>query len=657
MSGPVLSLPAVLALALAGTPALAQAPRVSPAGDPSVRDDSIYALAVRPEDHADEDFVYLLDDGIVRLETDGRGFRTFRQVIQVLSREAAEQWGELSFSYQPGRERLTLNWARVRSLDGRVLADRPSHEQESRAGVAESAPVYTEHMVKRISLGGVAPGTIVDYSYTVEMLDPLVPGDYSSSWGVTTGRLTRRSRFVLDVPAGVSPVLREENWVWPRPVATHGDRRVWVWATAEVPKIEREPFAAVPNSLDVWLSYGLPRSWDQVARWYHGLSTDRYALTAEVEDALAAQLAGRGTREDSLRAAHRWVAQDFRYVSLSLGLGGYQPRTPAQVLEARYGDCKDKATLFIAIARRLGFRAWPVLLSQNAGADSLMPSVRQFDHMIAAVELPGRRGYLYVDLTADLTPFGELPPGEQGGFALVVRDGGRAEPVVLPEDEVSANRSEIRIAGELTEDGLFSGRFTRAGTGSRQYSLRGNFIEPLPPEERERFMRTLAGAVFDDATGDSLEAFDGRDLAAAARVSLVLRGGRAVNSSGGLDILRLPIENMSSTGIANDLAARGPRRFPIDVAAVVGPFEHSAEFRLTLPQGWRARLPQNVTAASAFGSYRAVYAQEGRVVRVTRTLAGRRGTEPPDRIGDLIAWIRAMSRDDVPYLVIERATP
>src|SRR5437773_11332348 len=106
-----------LALLLAmAAPALAQAPRITPAGDPTVRNDTIYRLAVNPADHPDDDYIYLLDDGVVRLEADGRGSRTYRQVVQILTREAAETWGEQSFSYVSGRERLTLNRSEERRV-------------------------------------------------------------------------------------------------------------------------------------------------------------------------------------------------------------------------------------------------------------------------------------------------------------------------------------------------------------------------------------------------------------------------------------------------------------------------------------------------------------------------------------------------------------
>lgn len=647
---------ALLLLAMAG-PAAAQAPRITPAGDPSVRDDSIYALAVLPQDHPDEPFVYLLDDGVVRLEADGRVARTYRQVIQILTREGVEAWAEMSFGYAPERERLTINWVRVRGLDGRVISDRPAHEQESRAPVAESAPVYTDRMVRRLSLGGVEAGTIVDYSVTTEVLTPLVPNDFSAWWRVTTGRLTRRSRYVIDAPASVQLNLKETNFRWPRPVSTQNGRRMWTWAAAEIPKLESEPFATSPNSVEVSVGAALPRRWTDIASYYHGLSQDRYGVDSTLATRVAEQLRGARTLDDSLRAAHRWVAQDFRYVSLSLGLGGYQPRTPASVLETRYGDCKDKATLFIALARRMGVRAWPVLLSMEATADSTMPTVSQFDHVIAAVERPGVPGYLYLDLTSDLTPYGQLPPSEQGGFALVVKENGRAEQVVLPREPVEANLLELRIVGELTTEGLFNGRFIRRGLGSQQYAMRQALAELPTGKARSDLLRTVASSVFEDATGDSLELFDGRDLTAEPRVSFVVRSGRAMRSNSGIDMLRIPLDNMAVPSLANDLAARGARRYPIEKAEVTPPWVYDGEFVLTLPEGWRVRLPANVSVTSAFGSYSAEYGQTGRRVRVSRRLSGSRGIMAPDANDELINWIRSVSRDDVRFLVVERSNP
>src|SRR2546425_1646584 len=176
----------VLGAAAAGLPA--QAPHITPAGDPSIRSDTIYRLAVAPADYPDQGYVYLLDDGVLRFETDGRSSRTYRQVVQILTQDAVDDWAEQSFSYTAGRERLTINWIKVVKPDGTVISAQPSHEQESLAPVAMEAPVYSDAKVRRVTLAGVAPGTLVDYSYTIERLQPTMPGEFYSGWRVTTGR-------------------------------------------------------------------------------------------------------------------------------------------------------------------------------------------------------------------------------------------------------------------------------------------------------------------------------------------------------------------------------------------------------------------------------------------------------------------------------------
>ncbi|MDB4948245.1 MAG: hypothetical protein JWM27_894 [Gemmatimonadetes bacterium] len=650
--------PAVLALLLAASAAAAQAPRITERGDPSVRSDTLYRLAVKQADYPDEPYVVMLDDAVERFEADGTGTVTYRTVSQVLQQEAVERFGERTFAYDASRQRLRLNWARVLNEQGQVVSDKPVHDQESLAPVASSAPVFTDEKVRRISLGGVAPGTIVDVSYTVETLKPLLPGDFTVGWSVHNARPTLRSRLLVDLPASVTPRIKERNLNFRRTETVAGGRRVYTWATHDVPKVDPEPFAADSNGVYMGISIDGPTTWAGIARWYAGLSANRYALTPAIETKLAEVVKDARTMDDSLRAVHRWVAQDFRYVSLSLGIGGYQPRLPAQVWETQYGDCKDKATLFVALARRMGVTAFPVLLNSGGSVDRAMPSVNSFDHMIAAVKRPGDKDYLFLDLTADLTPYGQTPSSYQGEFGLVVHPDGTGEEITFPQDPPAANRSNTLLVGELSTEGVFKGKWEQRMGGAMQYSLRDAFSTRVTDKQREQMTRRLANGVFEGALGDSLTIFDGRDLRAEPKVSVLIDNAHPTTSSGGSFIFTLPLPDYASQGTVNDLEARRrkePRRFPIDVGAVIGPIQSVSEMRVTLPAGWHARLPDNVAANSVFGRYSAEYSQTGRELRVVRTITGNRGTEPPEHVDALIAWLKDVSKDDVKYIILEPA--
>ena len=75
--------------------------------------------------------------------------------------------------------------------------------------------------------------------------------------------------------------------------------------------------------------------------------------------------------------------------------------------------------------------------------------------------------------------------------------------------------------------------------------------------------------------------------------------------------------------------------------------------RIVLPAGWHARLPHDVIASSAFGHYTSVYKQEGRELVITRRLSGTTGIFPKDSAPDLIAWMRALAKDRVPFIILD----
>ena len=640
---------------LAALPVLAQAPRITPKGDPSVRNDTIYRLAVDPAAHPEESYVVLLDDGVVRYEADGRGSRTYRMVVQILKEEAVDNFNEHRFSYLPNRQKLTVNWIRVVRPDGSVVSDKPAVTQDADVPASMGDPVYTERRVKRATLAGVAVGTIVDYSVTTEITKPVLDGDWLESWSVHMGVPVLRSRYVLDVPASVQPRIREENLDFKRAEQVVGGRRVLTWARKDVPKLEGEPFAADSNGVHMRLLVSAPTEWKRVAAFYGGLAKDRYVLTPELEKKVASLVAAARTRDDTIRAVHRWVAQDIRYVSVSLGMGGYQPRVPAEVFSTGFGDCKDKATIFVAALRRLGIGAHPVLLSASGGVERAHPSISQFDHAIAAVEKPGG-GYVFTDLTSELNPYGSLPYPEQGEFGLVVHPDGRAEEITFPKDPVDSNVTRTRITGTLSPEGTFSGTYVESGFGASAISLRDAFSVPLDSARRVNGTRALAQNLFEGAKGDTLIVFDGKDFSAAPSITLRLSGGRAATPSGDMLILKLPHRSMASfSALAEQLEQRPKRRYPIEAENVTGATVADNQIELTLPTGWRARLPKSIDAPSPFGHYTVKYEQAGDKLRVTRRFSGARGVLPPERVGDLIAWFRQVGADNQDFIVLERA--
>lgn len=640
--------------------AAAQNPTTTRAALASAPSDSIVKLAVDPARHSGQPFVVLLDEGYHRIEADGRLVKRSRQVVQILDQSVARNLSERSFSYARSHQSLTIDWIRVLKTTGAVVSDAPTQSQESDVAAQLSNPVYQEQRVRRVSLSGIAAGTILDVQYTMEERAPVRPGDFFVAWALNSQAPVVQSRFIVDVPEGFTPTIVERNLTARRFEGVAAGRHVYSWAANDVAPIRPEPFAADSNGIVMSIAVSAPGTWSDIAMWYDALARDRYVLSSMLGQRIDSLVAAAGarTRNDTIRAVHRWVAQDIRYVSIALGIAGYQPRAPAEVLTSGFGDCKDKTTLFVAALRRYRMTANPVLLSLSSRPDPALPSIYQFNHAIAAVQ--DGVTWTYTDLTTEFLPYGTIPGSYQGKFGVMVGADGRGQNVRFPVAPVTANATSMRSVLTLDSLGRVHASVVEESHGEPAMGARSIFATPLDSARRSTAARGLAQRMFaSDAIADSITGFDGRNFAEPAVVRYVVRATDVLKSVGNNRLFSM---NAGLTGparsfrnLARELESRPLRLFPIDAAQFLGPVDTETELNLTLPLGWKAELPKDVVATSVFGRYDSKWTQVGREVRMTRHIQGELGTFPPQRIAELIVWLKTVGTDDIEFLSLRTA--
>ncbi|MGH7615723.1 MAG: DUF3857 domain-containing transglutaminase family protein [Gemmatimonadaceae bacterium] len=615
--------------------------------------DTIYRLAVDSAAYKDYSFVYLLDDGIVTYETDGRGMQRYHQIVQILKPRGVRTWAERAFSFRPGHSKVTVNSMRVVRPSGELISDKPSISQASDVPAAMSNPVYSDTKVLRYSLSGVAVGTIVDIDWTDETLDAFLPGDFTSGWRTTMDYPAMRSRYVLDLPSSMTPRIIEHYVDVKRSEQEAKGRHYYAWAKQTVMPVKGELFAPDSSIPRMAIDVSSPEKWSDIAMWYGNLANGRYGLSPRATAIVDSVVRPKRTAADTVRALQDWIAKDIRYVSVALGLGGYQPRFPDSTITSGFGDCKDKATLFIAAARHLGLTAYPVLLNSTGVADTTMPSITAFDHAIAALQTPGSKTYTFLDLTTNAFPPGKVPPGYQGEFGLVVLPGGKSEDVTFPKDAPA--QSITSFAGTVSAEGKISGRLDITAHGIAESIARTMFLEPLDSARRVAMGRAF-GQVFPNAIVDSLITFDGRDPNAEPRISVIMHGGDGAKKTGPVAILTLPgivhAAGINASSILARMRDEPERKYPVDAGSVVGPSTTASDFRVTLPEGRKAQLPKGVVATGPFGDYRSEYSQDGRVLHVSLRLAGTTGVLPKERYAELKTWLKTIADDNVDAIVL-----
>lgn len=92
-------------------------------------------------------------------------------------------------------------------------------------------------------------------------------------------------------------------------------------------------------------------------------------------------------------AALKLVQQDVRYIYVGLDRGNLTPATAEETWQRRYGDCKGKTALLLALLGEMGIEAAPVAVNNSGtddGLDERLPGPRMFDHVLVRAHIDGK---------------------------------------------------------------------------------------------------------------------------------------------------------------------------------------------------------------------------------------------------------------------------
>lgn len=209
-------------------------------------------------------------------------------------------------------------------------------------------------------------------------------------------------------------------------------------------------------------------TWAELAGTVSGIMEPKIAVTPEIKAKAAALTVGKNSRWDRIGALTEFVQRDINYLSITLDtdyIAGFRPHAAAEVLDHRYGDCKDKATLLTALLRAMGERCYPVLVTaEDRSAISANWPTIQFNHAIVAIaadaDVPaawpvvdaGALGRVVIfDPTDRTVPLGALSFVDQGGKGLLIAESGTL--IDLPAEPADRIGVDRQMSGALDTSG------------------------------------------------------------------------------------------------------------------------------------------------------------------------------------------------------------
>ncbi len=496
-----------------------------------------------------------------------------------------------------------------------------------------------------------------DYPFTVEYEEE---ADFNGTQGFPRwipqsrpGMSVQSSRFTIIAPANYKVRFKQLNFPGEPLITQKGDVKTYVWEVKNLVAKKYEPSAPpfteltpvvlfAPSTFEVQGFAGDMSTWEGYGKFMYQLIKDRDVLPAEVKNKVHELTDGlKDDREKSL-VLYDYLQKNTRYISIQLGIGGWQPFEAAYVAEKKYGDCKALSNYMIALLKEAGIKGNYI---EIYGGSTPPPFVSDFsfsqaNHVIACVPLA--KDTLWLECTSQTASGGYLGSFTGNRKALLIDEKG-GQLVNTPLYTIKDNLQQRVVQATLDSEGNLMADIHSRYTGLQQ-ELAHSLMHDASKKEREEYLNRMINLPTYQVVKNSYEEEKGR-------VPSIK------------ETLQVSVTNYATvTGkrlfIAANIFGSASTKMPADTARkydylVKNAYREMDSATIKIPPSYSAEsLPKDVLLNSKFGKYTSSVKVDADKITYYRIMEQYSGRYPPTEYSDLVKFHDQVYKADRSKIVL-----
>jgi hypothetical protein len=516
--------------------------------------------------------------------------------------------------------------------------------------------LYSDNRLKAANLThGVYPYT-VEFEYEIEYKYLFMIPAFAVIPDEQVG--VQNSVVQLIFPEHLTPKYKVCNFTAdPVESAAADGKKILKWSFQNIKPITLEPYGPPKQSMIPHIMFapshfefegykGSAESWEDFGKWIISLNKGRNQLPEEAKAKVIELTANLKTDEEKIKAVYEYMQNRTRYVSIQLGIGGFQPFEASVVEKTGYGDCKALSNYMVSMLEVLGIKSHYTLI--RAGRDAApmqldFPS-SQFNHAVVCV--PMGADTIWLECTSQTNPFGYAGTFTGDRKALAITETGARlvnTPVYRAEDNVQSRSATVFV--DNNGNATATVKTTYRGLQSESNGL--NFVIGQADKEKKWAQNNTSIPSFDIT---SYSVSENRERIPSVIVNLELSLPRCASVTGKRLFLTPNLMNRSSFVPERNENRKNPivrKNAYIDIDTV----------RYRMPEGlYPEFLPEPVQIKSRFGEYHASVTIDAGDVVYIRRIRIEKGEYPAATYSELVEFYKTINKADNAKLVFLNKT-
>ncbi len=390
----------------------------------------------------------------------------------------------------------------------------------------------------------------------------------------------------------------------------------FTWAKYNQSAVKEEAY--MPSILDfgeVLFLSSLP-SWDYVSKWYLDISKTKAKSdleTKEVADKLF-PVKNNLSKVFIAKTIYNYIVNNVRYSSIPFRQSGIVPQKASTTINTQMGDCKDVATLFVALCNEMNLKATWVLVSTRDNGQTAMPLPSiEFNHCIATVNLDDKQ--YFVDLTNDDQPFGNIYGLNNHAIALVIND--NPVNIIFNLTSIENQNTSYRQTFVSFINDRMNVKTSSLKKGGLAASTRANYKNKSKDEQMKDMSEAIASG-YANIKLANLEFKSGlNDNSDTLEYSYTYYVDRVFIKISNLFAFKMPLTDAYSP---IEFLANDERKYPIDLYQFSTSDIRDEILNIQIPDDKvLAEIPETIKINSKFGNYILEFSLEGNTLIVHRS--------------------------------------
>jgi len=400
-----------------------------------------------------------------------------KYAITILN-EAGEQFAEFYDYYDKFR---TINYVKGSLFDAAGNKIRTLKTKEiNDISLSSGASFVEDGRIKQFKFNYKTYPYTIEFEYAIELKGVF----HLPTWTPIENEniAVQSSNFSVECPTNYPLRYKNINCSTGQPVIIQtSNSNAYTWKVENIASMQKEKYAPewyqitptvflAPTDFAIDNFKGNMRTWAEFGKFMYQLNQGRNQLPENIKKTVHQLTDGLTNKQDKIKILYEYLQKNTRYVSIQLGIGGWQTFDAYYVANKGYGDCKALSNYMCALLNEIGIKAYYTLIKAGKGQKTLLsdfPST-QFNHIIVCV--PVNKDSIWLECTSQTIPMGYLSSFTADRDALLIDESGGIL-VHTPKYGIHENNIVKHIDAIVNEEGDLKTKIIAVYKGEQQDNL------------------------------------------------------------------------------------------------------------------------------------------------------------------------------------------